>query len=93
MNSDLFVGKMSKRLIASDVLQLLEDDEFGLSEEEDSDFEGKSVEGYLPRMDLELCPVDNTEDMEEDEEPMDYDSSICSEDCRIQPWVGYTVKR
>ena len=40
---------------------------------------------YLPRIDLELFPVDNTEEMEEDEEPMDYDSSICSEDCRIQP--------
>ena len=39
-------------------------------------------------MDLELFPVDNTEVMEEDEEPMDYDSSICnicSEDCGIQP--------
>ena len=59
VNSDLLVGKMANRLPASDVLQLWEDDEFGLSEEDDSDFEGESVEGYLPRMDLELCPVEN----------------------------------
>ena len=50
-------------LDARDVLQLLEDD---LSEEDDSDFEGESVEGYLPRVDFELFPVDNTE--EEDDE-------------------------
>ena len=54
-------NETTKRLTASDVLQLLEDDEFGLSEEDGSDI--KSVEGYLPRMDLELCPLDNTDNI------------------------------
>ena len=35
---------MAKHLDTSDVLQLLEDDNFGLSEEDDSDFEGEGVE-------------------------------------------------
>ena len=33
------------------MLQLLEDDDFGLSEENNSDFEGEDVESYLPRVD------------------------------------------
>ena len=41
VNSDLLLGKMVKSLTASDVLQLLEDDEFGLSKENDSNFEAK----------------------------------------------------
>ena len=49
---------MAKRLNASDVLQLLEDDDFGLSEEDHSDFEVKGVEGYLPRADPELSHVE-----------------------------------
>ena len=44
----------------SDVLQLLEDNNFGLSEEDDSDFEGES-ESYLPRADPELSHVENSE--------------------------------
>ena len=35
---------MAKCLNTSDVLQLLEDDDFGLSVEDDSDFEGDGVE-------------------------------------------------
>ena len=41
VNSNLLLGKMAKRLTASNVLQLVEDDEFGLSEENDSNFEAK----------------------------------------------------
>ena len=52
---------MAKRLNTSDVLQLLEDDDFGLSEVDDSDFEGKGVESYLPRADPELSHVENSE--------------------------------
>ena len=40
---------MAKRLNISDLLQLLEDDDFGLSEEDDSDFEGEDVVSYLPK--------------------------------------------
>ena len=45
---------MAKPLNTSDVLQLLEDDDFSLSEECESDFEGEGVESYLPRADPEL---------------------------------------
>ena len=45
---------MAECLNASDVLQLLEDDDFGLSEEDDSDFKGEGVENYLPRADPNL---------------------------------------
>ena len=43
---------MAKRLNTRDVFQLLEDDDFGLSEEDNCDFEG--VESYLPRADPNL---------------------------------------
>ena len=38
---------MAKRLNTSDVLQLLEDDDFSLSEEDDSDFDGEGVGIFL----------------------------------------------
>ena len=52
---------VAKRLNTSDLLQLLEDDDFGLSEEDDSNFEGEGVESYLPRADPELSHVENSE--------------------------------
>ena len=39
------------------MLQLLEDDDFGLSEEDESDFEGEGVESHLPSADPELSHV------------------------------------
>ena len=36
------------------MLQLLEDDDFGVSEEDDSDYEGEGVESYFPKADPEL---------------------------------------
>ena len=45
---------MAKRLNTRDVLQLLEDDDFSLSEEDNSAFEGEGIESYLPRADPEL---------------------------------------
>ena len=50
----------------------MEDDDFGLSVEDESDFEGEGVEGYLPRADPELSRGENSEVMEEDEEPMNF---------------------
>lgn len=98
VNSDLLLEKMSERLTVSEVLQRLEDNDFSLSEEDDSDFEGENIEGYLPRVDVEVCSVEQNEGMEEEEEGMeeeeetmdcDYiasdENSICSEDCGIQP--------
>ena len=86
---------MAKRLKTSDVLQLLDDDDFGLSEEYDSDFEGEGVESYLPRADTELSHVENSEVMEEDEEPLDFedivldDSSSSSDESVNQPLGKY----
>ena len=71
------------------MLQLLEDEDFGVSEEDDSDFEG--VESYLPSTDPELSHVENSEVMEGDEEPMDFedivfdDSSSTSDESVTQP--------
>ena len=67
---------MAKHLNTSDVLQLLEDDDFGLSEEDDSDFEGEGVESYLPRADPEFSHVENSEVMVEDEEPLDFEDIV-----------------
>ena len=86
---------MAKRLNTSNVLQLLKDDDFGLSEEIDSDFEGEGIESYLPRADPELSHVENLEIMEEDEEPMDFedivfnDSSSSSDESVTQPLGKY----
>ena len=63
MTSDRSNLSMAKRLNTSDVLQLLEDDDFGLSEEDDSDFEGEG--SYHPKADPELSHVENSEVMEE----------------------------
>ena len=73
----------------------MEDDDFGLSEEDESDFEVEGVESYLPRADSELSHGENSEVMEEDEELMDfddiffYDSSSSSDESVIQPLVKY----
>ena len=86
---------MAKRQNTSDVLQLLEDDDFGLSEEDESDSEGEGVESYLPREDPELSHVENSEVMEEDEEPLDfddiffYDTSSSSDESVTQPLGKY----
>ena len=86
---------MAKRLNTRDVLQLLQDDDFGLSEEDNSDFEDEGVESYLPRADPKLSQVENSEVMEEDEEPMDFediffdDSSSSSDESVTQPLGKY----
>ena len=86
---------MAKLLNTSDVLQLLEDDDFVLSEEDDSNFEGEGIESYLPRADPELSHVENSEIMEEDEEPLDFedivfdDSSNSSDVSVTQPLGKY----
>ena len=73
----------------------MEDDDFGLSEEDESDFEGEGAESYLPKADPELSHVENSEVMEEDEEPMDFDdivfddSSSSSDESVTQPLGKY----
>ena len=77
------------------MLQLLEDNDFGQSEEDASDFEGEGVESYLPRADPELSHVENSEVMEEDGELMDFDDIVfddgsSSSDASVaQPLVKY----
>ena len=69
----------------------MEDDDFGLSEEDESDFEGEGVESYLPRAHSEISHGENSEVMEKDEEPMDFDdivfddSSSSSDESLTQP--------
>ena len=91
---------MAKRLNTSDVIQLLEDNDFGLSEEDDSDFEGEGVESYLPSAYPELSHVENSEVMEKDEEPLDFedivfDYSSSSSDVSVTQPLGkyYSSKR
>ena len=84
---------MAKRLNTRDVLQLLEDDDFDRSEEDDSDFEGEGVESYISRADPELSHVENSEVMEEDEEPLDFEDivfdSSSSDESVTQPLGKY----
>ncbi len=67
----------------------------GLSEEDESDFVGKGVESYLPRAHSELSHGENSEVMEKDEEPMDFDdivfddSSSSSDESLTQPLGKY----
>ena len=82
------------------MLQLLEDNDFGLSEEDDSDFEGEGRESYLPRAVPELSHVENSEVMEEDEEPLDFkdivfDDRFSSSDVSVTQPLGkyYCSKR
>ena len=81
------------------MLQLLEDDDFGLSEEDDSDFEGEGIESYLPRADPEPSHVEKSEVMEEDEEPLDFedivfdDSSSSSNVSVTQPLGKYNSSK
>ena len=82
---------MAERFTVSEVLDLLENDEFGLSDSE-SEFEGDNIEGYLPRAELEVCLGESTAPMEEDDdEQMDFeyivsnDRSVSSEESDTQP--------
>ena len=40
--------------VSEEVLDLLENDEFGLSDSDESEFERDNIEGYLPRAELEV---------------------------------------
>ena len=81
---------LARRLNTRDVASV-EDNDFGLSDEDTSDFEDEGVESYLPRADPELSFVENSEVMEEDEEPLDFedivsdDSSSSSDESVTQP--------
>ena len=79
-------------LTVSEVLDLLENDEFGLSDSDESEFEGDNIEGYLPRAELEVGLGESTAPMEEDDdEQMDLeyivsnDRSVSSEESDTQP--------
>ena len=53
---------MATRFTASEVIQLLDDDDFGLPREEESDFEGDEVASYLPRSEFDISDVHNLEE-------------------------------
>ena len=56
---------MSLRYTASDVAQLLDDDDFGLSESDSSDFEGDEVFGYLPEVQHDALYEEDSQELEE----------------------------
>ena len=83
---------MAERFTVSELLDLLENDEFGLSDSDESEFEGDNIEGYLPRAELEVGLGESTAPMEEDDdEQMDFeyivsnDRSVSSEESDTQP--------
>ena len=85
---------MARRLNIRDVASE-EGDDFGLSDKDSSDFESEGVESHLPRADPKLSLVENSEVMEEDEEPKDFegivsdDSSSSSDESVTQPLGNY----
>ena len=63
---------MASRLSARDVVQLMEDDDYGLGEDDDSDFEGDGVESYLLQVFSELSNVEQwSKSTQEDREAID----------------------
>ena len=89
VNFDLFEKWLNA--LVSEVLDLLENDEFGLSDSDESEFEGDNIEGYLPRAELEVRLGESTSPMEEDDdEQMDFeyivinDRSVSSEESDTQ---------
>ena len=82
---------MAERFTVSEVLDLLENDEFGLSDSDESEFEGDNIEGYLPRAELEVGLSESTAPMECDDEQMDFEyivsngRSVSSEESDTQP--------
>ena len=66
---------LARRLNIRDVASE-EGDDFGLSDKDSCDFEGEGVESYLPRANPKLSLVENSEVMEEDEEPMDFEDIV-----------------
>ncbi len=64
----LFSEKMASRFNVSGVLDLLEDDDFGLSGGDDSDFEGDGICGYLPEVDTGLFEEDGENEVCDEEE-------------------------
>ena len=54
---------MATRFTASEIIQLLDDDDFSLHEEE-SDFEGDEIASYLPRSEHENSDEQKLEEVE-----------------------------
>ena len=52
---------MATRFTTSKVIELLDDNDFGLSGEEESDFEGEEIASYLPSGVLQLSERDGVE--------------------------------
>ncbi len=75
---------MASRLTANEVVQLLEDDDFGLEEEDDSNFEGDEVESYLPQALSGLAITEPlAQSSQEDEEGMELEDVAEVEDSEM----------
>ena len=55
---------MASYLRLDEVLERLEDDDFGLSSEGESDFEEEGVYGYMPEADHDLLPAIASDDID-----------------------------
>ena len=53
---------MATRFTTSEVIELLDDNDFGLSREEESDFEGEEITSYLPCGVVQLSERDGVEE-------------------------------
>ena len=63
---------MASRLCTHDVGQLMEDNDYGLGEDDDSDFEGDGVESYLHQVFSELSIVEQwSKSTQEDREAIE----------------------
>ena len=58
-HAEIVAKLLARRLKTRDVASE-EDDDFGLSDENSSDFESEGIESYLPRADPELSLVENS---------------------------------
>ena len=56
---------MAGLLRLEEVLDRLEDDDFGLSLGDESDFEGERVYGYMPEADHDLLPAMTSDGMDD----------------------------
>ena len=92
-----FIKMATRYYSASEVLEKVFDEGFGLSDSDDSDEGGEGVQGYLPMGSLGSCdddevrePLgeDGVQSEEEDEEPMDVPGPIESEDSSGEPSPG-----
>jgi hypothetical protein len=59
---------MAVRSNALDVLDMLDSVDFGLPEEEDSNYEGEEIQGYLPEVSMDAFEEDEEDEVSNEDE-------------------------